>query len=79
MSFNETGANFAITSMLNQIKIIMQIFQQKSETRMTASVLKQISGLAFHLIFHRLTVVYVSFCSSIEGITPKFCAGCVLP
>ena len=35
---------------------------------------KQIGGVAFHLIFrlfHRLTVVYVSFCSFIKGITPN--------
>ena len=42
---------------------------------------KQISGVALHLIFfiifHHLTVVWVSFCSLIKGITPKF-ACCVL-
>ena len=41
---------------------------------------KQISDLVFRLIFHNffycLTVVLVSFCSLMKGITPKICRLC---
>ena len=42
---------------------------------------KQISGLAFRVIFHRfhrLTVISVSFCKLDKGDYPQKLAGCVL-
>ena len=37
----------------------------------TQLISKQVIVLVLHLIFHRLTVVKVSFCSLKKGITPK--------
>ena len=37
------------------------------------------SSFCFCLFFNRLTVVEVSFCSLIKGITPKNSRRCVLP
>ena len=41
------------------------------DTKTTWLNQKQISVLVLHIIFQRLTVVSVSFCSLIKGITPK--------
>ena len=49
-------------------------FYKALDTKTTQLNQKQISLFVLHLIFHRLTVVLVSFCSLIGGITPTvFC------
>ena len=60
------------------VPFALQVFQALDrKTRQLNQ--KQVSDLAFHLIFHCLTVVYVSFCSLIKGITLNIYGLCFCP
>ena len=48
---------------------------QALDTKTTNCTL-QINVLVLHLTFHHLTVVKVSFCNLMKGITPKICMLC---